>query len=336
MSPHAPVVLDVAGLALDADDRRRLQHPLTGGLILFARNWQDRRQLTELTAEAKALRPDLLICVDHEGGRVQRFRSDGFTVLPPMRALGRDVDARCDARHRCRHRGGLRAGRRAARLRRRPQLHAGARPRPRRQHRDRRPRVPPRSAGGGAVGEERDARSAARRHGQLRQTLSGPRPRGGRQPCRPADRPPQPQGAAGRRCGTLRLAVDQPGQRDARARGVCQGRCPAGRLFEPLAARHPARAAALRRRGLQRRPQHGRRAPARRPRAELHRRRRGGAAGRLRHGAVVQPVGRRRRRGRPAARWPGQRAGAGPLASQPGQRVAAAIAAARQRAAGLG
>jgi beta-N-acetylhexosaminidase len=89
MSPHAPVVLDVAGLALDADDRRRLQHPLTGGLILFARNWQDRRQLMELTAEAKSLRPDLLICVDHEGGRVQRFRSDGFTALPPMRELGR-------------------------------------------------------------------------------------------------------------------------------------------------------------------------------------------------------------------------------------------------------
>jgi len=88
MNPHAPVVLDVAGLALNADDRRRLQHPLTGGLILFARNWQDRRQLAALTAEAKALRPDLLICVDHEGGRVQRFRSDGFTVLPPMRALG--------------------------------------------------------------------------------------------------------------------------------------------------------------------------------------------------------------------------------------------------------
>ena len=99
-----------------------------------------------------------------------------------------------------------------------------------------------------------------------------------------------------------------------------EGRCAAGRLFEPLAARHPARAAALRRRGLQRRPEHGRRAPARRPRAELHRRRRGGAAGRLRHGAAVQPVGRRRRRGRPAARRPGQRAGAGPLASQPGQR----------------
>ena len=85
---HAPVVLDIAGTALNADDRRRLRHPLTGGLILFARNWADRRQLTELTAEVKDLRPDLLICVDHEGGRVQRFRGDGFTLLPPMRALG--------------------------------------------------------------------------------------------------------------------------------------------------------------------------------------------------------------------------------------------------------
>lgn len=86
--PHAPVVLDIAGLALDDDDRRRLRHPLTGGLILFGRNWQSRRQLTELCAEIKAIRPDMLICVDHEGGRVQRFRSDGFTHLPPMRVLG--------------------------------------------------------------------------------------------------------------------------------------------------------------------------------------------------------------------------------------------------------
>ncbi|MDP1792453.1 MAG: glycoside hydrolase family 3 N-terminal domain-containing protein, partial [Methylibium sp.] len=84
---HAPIVLDIAGTALDADDRRRLQHPLVGGLILFARNWQHRGQLTALTAEIKALRPDMLVCVDHEGGRVQRFRSDGFTHLPPMRAL---------------------------------------------------------------------------------------------------------------------------------------------------------------------------------------------------------------------------------------------------------
>jgi beta-N-acetylhexosaminidase len=85
---HAPVVLDVAGLVLEADDRRRIEHPLTGGVILFSRNWRDRRQLTELVAEIKALRPDVIVCVDHEGGRVQRFRSDGFTQLPPMRVLG--------------------------------------------------------------------------------------------------------------------------------------------------------------------------------------------------------------------------------------------------------
>ena len=85
---HAPIVLDVAGTTLNADDRRRLAHPLTGGAILFGRNWVDRRQLTELVAEMKSIRPDLLVCVDHEGGRVQRFRTDGFTHLPAMRRYG--------------------------------------------------------------------------------------------------------------------------------------------------------------------------------------------------------------------------------------------------------
>jgi beta-N-acetylhexosaminidase len=89
MSHPAPVVLDVAGTTLNRDDRRRLRHPLTGGVILFARNWEHRQQLTELVAEMKSVRPDLLVAVDHEGGRVQRFRTDGFTHLPPMRALGR-------------------------------------------------------------------------------------------------------------------------------------------------------------------------------------------------------------------------------------------------------
>ncbi len=88
MTLHAPVVLDIAGTALSAADRKRLKHPLTGGLILFARHFENRRQLTELCASIKKLRPDLLICVDHEGGRVQRFRSDGFTALPAMRVLG--------------------------------------------------------------------------------------------------------------------------------------------------------------------------------------------------------------------------------------------------------
>ncbi len=88
MTQHAPLIIDVAGLELSKTDRKRLKNPLTGGIILFGRNWENRRQLTALCAEIKSIRKDLLICVDHEGGRVQRFRNDGFTHLPPMRALG--------------------------------------------------------------------------------------------------------------------------------------------------------------------------------------------------------------------------------------------------------
>ena len=88
MIPHAPVILDIAGTELNADDRRRVAHPLTGGLIFFTRNWVGRQQITEICAELKSIRPDLLITIDHEGGRVQRFRTDGFTHLPAMRALG--------------------------------------------------------------------------------------------------------------------------------------------------------------------------------------------------------------------------------------------------------
>jgi beta-N-acetylhexosaminidase len=88
MTQHAPLIIDIAGVTLSKTDRRRLKHPLVGGLILFARNWQDRAQLTALCRDIKKVRKDLLICVDHEGGRVQRFKTDGFTHLPPMRALG--------------------------------------------------------------------------------------------------------------------------------------------------------------------------------------------------------------------------------------------------------
>ena len=88
MTQHAPLIIDVAGLTLTKHDRKRLKHPLVGGIILFARNWQNREQLSSLCADIKQVRKDLLICVDHEGGRVQRFKTDGFTHLPTMRTLG--------------------------------------------------------------------------------------------------------------------------------------------------------------------------------------------------------------------------------------------------------
>ncbi|SEJ51271.1 beta-N-acetylhexosaminidase [Paraburkholderia diazotrophica] len=83
-----PVMLDVVGKTLNADDERRLAHPMTGGVILFARHFESRAQLVALTEAIRDVRDDLLIAVDHEGGRVQRFRTDGFTVLPSMGKLG--------------------------------------------------------------------------------------------------------------------------------------------------------------------------------------------------------------------------------------------------------
>ncbi|MCP3706667.1 beta-N-acetylhexosaminidase [Paraburkholderia sp. CNPSo 3274] len=83
-----PVMLDVVGTTLSDDDVRRLAHPITGGVILFARHYENRAQLVALTDAIRSVREDLLIAVDHEGGRVQRFRTDGFTVLPAMGRLG--------------------------------------------------------------------------------------------------------------------------------------------------------------------------------------------------------------------------------------------------------
>lgn len=83
-----PLMLDLEGPRIGTEDRRRLLHPMCGGVILFTRNYENPEQLAALCHQIHALRtPALLIAVDHEGGRVQRFR-DGFTRLPPMRALG--------------------------------------------------------------------------------------------------------------------------------------------------------------------------------------------------------------------------------------------------------
>lgn len=83
-----PVVLDVVGKQLNAEDERRIAHPLTGGVILFARNFESRAQLVSLTRAIRNVRDDVLICIDHEGGRVQRAKTDGFTHLPAMARLG--------------------------------------------------------------------------------------------------------------------------------------------------------------------------------------------------------------------------------------------------------
>ena len=86
-----PVMFDLQGLELSAAEIDLLQHPAAGGIILFARNYRDKGQLKKLTQSIRQHRPDILIAVDQEGGRVQRFRRD-FTELPAARKFGEAYD----------------------------------------------------------------------------------------------------------------------------------------------------------------------------------------------------------------------------------------------------
>ena len=83
-----PIVCDIAGICLTEEDKRRIAHPLVGMVILFTRNYENRAQLKALCDAIHAVKPGVLISVDHEGGRVQRFRA-GFTEIPAMRTYGK-------------------------------------------------------------------------------------------------------------------------------------------------------------------------------------------------------------------------------------------------------
>lgn len=97
IQPLGPLMLDLEGTALTRAERELLARPDVGGVILFARNIEDAGQVSELCAAIRRIRPDLLLAIDQEGGRVQRLR-EGVTRLPSMGRLGRCYD---DAPQRC-------------------------------------------------------------------------------------------------------------------------------------------------------------------------------------------------------------------------------------------
>jgi beta-N-acetylhexosaminidase len=84
-------MIDIKGFQLDAIEMQMITNPLVGGIILFTRNFENTQQIQSLINECKSLKNDLIVAIDHEGGRVQRFKT-GFTALPPMSLLGKIFD----------------------------------------------------------------------------------------------------------------------------------------------------------------------------------------------------------------------------------------------------
>jgi beta-N-acetylhexosaminidase len=238
---HAPgpILVGLPGTDLDRPGRELLRHPAVGGVVLFTRNFAQREQLLRLVTDIRAVRdPRLLVCIDQEGGRVQRLR-DGFTRLPPLRALGRvhaeDPRKALDLAYR---HGRVMATEMLAcgiDLSFAPVLDLDGESRVIGDRAFRPPSVVE-ELGHAYLG------GMQRRHGD-RQALSGSRFGGGGLACR-RDRRTLPRADRAKRPGPF-APGPRAGCADDRARRLPGGGCTSGRLFRHLAAGNPARTVGL-------------------------------------------------------------------------------------------
>lgn len=97
MTLPGPVMVDLKDLTIDAEEREMLRHPACGGVILFARNIENHRQVRDLNQQIAKINPQLLLAVDQEGGRVQRLKDTPFTELPPLRMIEQSASGLVEA-----------------------------------------------------------------------------------------------------------------------------------------------------------------------------------------------------------------------------------------------